>query len=118
MSDEHVRPQFDQASVTPTSAGPPAVYHMAQATLPVLPQQVAPKNPGLALVTSFFFPGLGTLMNGQAGKGIGIFVGYAISWVLCLVLIGFIGVFGFWVWGMVDAYQGAKKWNSAHGILS
>jgi len=82
------------------------------------PAQVAPKNPGIALVASFFFPGLGSLMNGEAGKGIGIFVGYVFSWMLTIILIGFIGVFGFWVWGMVDGYQGARKWNAAHGIIS
>jgi TM2 domain-containing membrane protein YozV len=80
--------------------------------------QVAPKNPGLALLASFFIPGLGSLMNGDVGKGIAIFAGYVISWVLVLVIIGFFGLFGFWVWGMVDAYQGARKWNAAHGILS
>jgi TM2 domain-containing membrane protein YozV len=80
--------------------------------------QVAPKNPGLALLASFFFPGLGTLMNGQAGKGVGIFVGYVVSWFLIVVIVGFVGVLGFWVWGMVDAYQGAKSWNARHGIIS
>jgi hypothetical protein len=23
-----------------------------------------------------------------------------------------------WVWGMVDAYQGAQRWNHRHGIIS
>ena len=32
-----------------------------------------------------------------------------------IVLVGIVGVFGFWVWGMVDAYQGARRWNAAHG---
>lgn len=82
------------------------------------PQQVSAKSPGVALLASFFFPGLGTLMNGQVGKGIVIFVGYFFSWILTLVLIGIVGVVGFWVWGMVDAYQGAQKWNTAHGIIS
>ena len=92
---------------------------------------VAPKNPALALVAAFFVPGLGTMINGQVGKGVGILVGsamrsveagilvgYVISMMLTLVLIGFVGVFGFWVWGMVDAYSGAKRWNAAHGIIS
>jgi hypothetical protein len=38
--------------------------------------------------------------------------------VLVIVLVGFLGVFGFWVWGMVDAYQGAREWNARHGIYS
>jgi len=80
--------------------------------------QVAPKNPGIALLASFFIPGLGTMMNGQAGKGVGILIGYIVSWFLTIILIGFVGLFGFWVWGMVDAYQGAKSWNARHGIIS
>ena len=80
--------------------------------------QVAPKNPGIALLASFFIPGLGTIMNGQAGKGAGILVGYIVSWFLTIILIGFVGLVGFWIWGMVDAYQGAKSWNARHGIIS
>jgi TM2 domain-containing membrane protein YozV len=80
--------------------------------------QVAPKNPGLALLASFFFPGLGTLMNGQAGKGIAIFALYFVSWLFAFILIGIPFLFGFWVWGMVDAYTGAKKWNARHGVIS
>ena len=81
-------------------------------------QQVAPKNPAIALLASFFFPGLGTLMNGQAGKGIVIFAGYLVAWMFAFILIGIPFVFGFWVWGMVDAYSGAKNWNARHGIIS
>jgi TM2 domain-containing membrane protein YozV len=81
-------------------------------------QQVAPKNPAIALLAAFFIPGLGSMMNGQVGKGVGILIGYVVSWFLTIILIGFVGLVGFWVWGMVDAYQGAKKWNAQHGILS
>lgn len=80
--------------------------------------QVAPKNPGLALLVSFFFPGVGSMMNGDAGKGIGILIGYLVSWFLVIVFVGLLGVLGFWVWGMVDAYRGAQKWNARHGIIS
>jgi TM2 domain-containing membrane protein YozV len=80
--------------------------------------QVAPKNPGIALLASFFLPGLGTMINGEAGKGIAILLGYFVSWMLVIVFIGIFGIIGFWIWGMVDAYQGAVKWNARHGILS
>jgi len=79
---------------------------------------VSPKNPALSLLASFFLPGLGSMINGDVGKGIGILCGYLVSAVLVLILIGFFGLFGFWIWGMVDAYQGAQKWNARHGILS
>lgn len=79
---------------------------------------VAPKNPAISLLASFFIPGLGSMINGDVGKGIGILVGYLISLVLVLVIIGVLGVFAFWIFGMVDAYQGAKLWNAKHGIIS
>lgn len=66
----------------------------------------------------FFFPGLGSLMNGDLAKGIGIFAGYCVSWVMAFILIGIPFLFGFWIWGMVDAYGGAKKWNARRGIIS
>src|SRR4029079_9172561 len=37
---------------------------------------VAPKNPGVSLIASFFLPGLGTMLNVEVGKGVGILVGY------------------------------------------
>jgi TM2 domain-containing membrane protein YozV len=80
--------------------------------------QVAPKSPGLALLGSFFFPGLGQLMNGQVGKGIAMFVAYLISVVLLFVVIGVLLVPAIWIWSMVDAYSGAQQWNARHGILS
>jgi TM2 domain-containing membrane protein YozV len=80
--------------------------------------QVAPKNPAISLLVSFFIPGVGSMMNGDVGKGVGILVGYLISCVLILVLIGIVGVIGFWIWGLIDAYSGAKRWNMRHGIIS
>lgn len=79
---------------------------------------VAPKNPALMLLASFFIPGLGSMLNGETGKGVGILIGYICSVFLIIAFIGILGVFGFWIWGMVDAYQGAQKWNARHGIIS
>jgi TM2 domain-containing membrane protein YozV len=79
---------------------------------------VAPKNPGLALLASFFIPGLGSLINGKVGLGIAIFICYVIALATMLVVIGFVLVPAVWVWGMCDAYTGAKNWNRRHGILS
>ena len=90
-----------------THGGLPAGYH-----------SVAPKSPGLSLLASFFIPGLGTLLNGETGKGIGILVGYVVAILFSFILIGLPFVFGLWIWGMVDAYQGAQKRNARHGILS
>lgn len=104
-----------QAALPAPAPGPSPWPGPAQ---PIHFTQVAPKSPAVAALASFFLPGLGSMINGEVGKGIGILLGYFVSWVLVIVLVGIIGVFGFWVWGMVDAYQGAQKWNARHGIYS
>ncbi|MFN3338248.1 MAG: hypothetical protein ACK40Z_00990 [Dietzia sp.] len=74
------------------------------------------KEPALSLVLSFFLPGLGTLINGQTGKGIGIMAGYFLGVLLSVVLIGIPIMLGFWVWGMIDGYSGAKEHNLRNGF--
>jgi TM2 domain-containing membrane protein YozV len=91
-------------------------YPMGYAAAPAM--QVAPKNPGIALLISFFIPGVGSLYAGKTTTGVIILIGYIISWLLTLIIIGFVGVFGFWVWGMIDAYQAAQSWNRERGIES
>jgi TM2 domain-containing membrane protein YozV len=81
-------------------------------------RQVVPKNAGIALLISFFVPGVGSLYAGKTNTGVVILVGYIISWLLTIVIIGIAGVIGFWIWGMVDAYQAAQAWNRARGIES
>jgi TM2 domain-containing membrane protein YozV len=91
-------------------------YQQGYAGPPVM--QVVPKNAGIAILISFFIPGVGSLYAGKTSTGVIILVGYIVSWVLTLVIIGFVGIFGFWVWGMIDAYQAAQAWNRARGIVS
>ncbi len=79
---------------------------------------VAPKNPAVSLIVSFFIPGVGSMINGDAGTGIAILVLYIIGWVLVIGLIGIPLAIGAWIWGMVDAYRGAQRWNARHGIIS
>jgi len=79
---------------------------------------VAPKNPAVSLIVSFFIPGVGSMMNGDTGIGVTILLLYILGLVLSWLLIGIPLLIGMWVWGMVDAYQGAQRWNRAHGILS
>lgn len=109
--------------------GPPAAPNYAPPGYPQQPHNaphgypapygmVMPKNPAISLLVSFFIPGVGSMINGDAGKGVGILIGYFISWLLTIVIIGFFGVIAFWVWGMVDAYSGAVNWNRRHGIVS
>jgi len=79
---------------------------------------VAAKNPGVSLIASFFLPGLGTMLNGEVGKGVGILVGYFACLFLFFLVVPLLAAVGIWVWGMVDAYRGAQQWNRRHGILS
>jgi TM2 domain-containing membrane protein YozV len=44
------------------------------------------KNPGVAAVLSFLWPGLGQIYNGQIGKGIGIMVALALLGILAIPL--------------------------------
>ena len=93
-------------------------FFEADAVISVLPGIIPVTFPALSALASFFLPGLGSMINGDVAKGIGILIGYFISWVLVIVLVGIVGVLGFWVWGMVDAAEGARRWNARHGILS
>lgn len=79
---------------------------------------VVPKNPGIGLLVSFFIPGLGSMVNGKVGLGITILLVYIVGVFLSLVIIGIPIAIGAWIWGMVDGYRSAQKWNRAHGILS
>ena len=97
-----------------TVAGQPPVMYPGVGYAPM----VAPKSPGLALLGSFFLPGLGQLINGDAAKGVLMFLGYVFSFLLMFVLVGFLTAPAIWIWGMVDAYTGAQRWNMQRGIVS
>jgi TM2 domain-containing membrane protein YozV len=79
---------------------------------------IAPKNPAVSLIVSFLIPGVGSMINGDTGIGVTILVLYILGWVLAVFLIGIPLAIGAWIWGMIDAYQGAQRWNARHGILS
>ena len=68
----------------------------------------AGKNPAVALILSLVIPGVGQFYNGDNKKGAIILGGYFVSWILAAAVIGFAGVIGFWVWGMIDAYNVAS----------
>lgn len=86
------------------------------------PQQpyrvVVPRNTFLAVLASFFVPGLGSMINGKIAKGILILSCYLISWLLCFFVVGFILFPACWIWGMIAGARDARKWNTAHGIIS
>jgi TM2 domain-containing membrane protein YozV len=90
-------------------------------------QVVAPKNPALMAIVSFFIPGLGSILNGDTTEG----VLFLVAEFIVMPFLFFIGLFlivlwipvgfawfGVWVWAIVHAYQGAVRWNAEHGIIS
>jgi TM2 domain-containing membrane protein YozV len=79
---------------------------------------VAPKNPALSVLLSVFIPGLGSMVNGNVGVGVTILVLNIMGLFLVLFLIGIPIMLGTWIWGLVDAYRSAQRWNAAHGIIS
>lgn len=100
----------------PMSAPPPPPSSYQPAPTTGYATGPAPKNPVISLVVSLIIPGVGTIINGETGKGIAILVGYVVALFLIFVLIGFLLAPAVWIYGMYDAYQGAKKWNVAHGF--
>lgn len=79
---------------------------------------VVPKNGAVGVLLSFFIPGLGSIVNGSVGLGLVILAADFVSWLLVFVLIGIPLVFAVWIWGMIDGYLSAQRWNRAHGIIS
>ncbi len=79
---------------------------------------VAPKSPALSVLLSVFIPGLGSMINDRVGTGVTILILNLAGIVLSLALIGIPLAIATWIWGLVDAYQSAQRWNQAHGIIS
>jgi TM2 domain-containing membrane protein YozV len=80
--------------------------------------QLVPKNPAVALIVSFFLPGVGSMISGQPAVGAAILVAYILGWILTLVIVGFLILLAAWVFGLVHAYQSAQRWNREHGFVS
>jgi TM2 domain-containing membrane protein YozV len=83
---------------------------------------VAPKNPAVSLIVSFFIPGVGSLVNGDTGIGLIILLLWLFAIGLDFTVIGLVlGLplgLAMFIWGLIDAYQGARRWNARHGIIS
>lgn len=106
------------ASSTPAQHAPSAPPYPA-VSVPVYPvMRVSPKSPGLALLGSFFVPGLGQLINGEVAKGILLFGIWCLALLLIIILVGLLIAPVVWLWAMVDAYSSAQRWNARHGIVS
>lgn len=73
------------------------------------------RNPGIAAVLSFFWPGVGQIYNGQMTKGLILVAINAICWLLNITLI--LSIIGIpvqavlTVYAIYDAYKTAQKLN-------
>lgn len=79
---------------------------------------IAPKSPGLALLISFFLPGVGSMYAGSVGLGVIILILWLISVVTVIIVIGWILAPACWIWGMIAACMNAQRWNRERGIIS
>jgi TM2 domain-containing membrane protein YozV len=72
------------------------------------------RNPVASLLASLLLPGLGTIINGETGKGILILIVWITAWILVLFTVGVIIVPAVWIYAMYDAFRGARRYNVAH----
>jgi TM2 domain-containing membrane protein YozV len=75
---------------------------------------ISSRNPVASLLASLLIPGLGTIINGETGKGAAILAAWITAWVLVLMTVGLILVPAVWIYAMYDAFQGARRYNLAH----
>lgn len=133
---------YDMPSNAPTSYSPRGSYDMPSSAPipygqqipgpfghPAVPYRQGPpvprpprKEPAISLLLSFLLPGVGSIVNGDTGKGVGILLGsymtMFLGFILAFVVVGLLILpvsFGLWVWGLIDAYQGAVRANQRNG---
>ena len=72
------------------------------------------RNPAASLLASLLVPGLGTIINGETGKGLLILGTWLLSWLLVLAVIGILLLPAVWIYAIYDGYQSARRYNLAH----
>ena len=80
------------------------------------------KNPIIAMIASFIFPGLGQIYNGETRKGIGYIIMGAIfismfiflmrGHIIAPILVSGVSIIILWISNMNDAYNTAKEIDS------
>ena len=68
------------------------------------------KSPGVAVVLSFFLPGLGSLYAEEYGAGFGLLLLWAVSLVLAIPTLGLLPLI-VWIIGMVAAHNNTQAYN-------
>jgi TM2 domain-containing membrane protein YozV len=105
-------PQPIQVVVQNQFTAPPPMYsspYVVPAYPPAL--YVRRKDPGVAVLCSFFLPGGGQLYNGQVGKGLAFMVATVVNFFLLFIGIGFLTGLATWIWAMIDAHGTAERIN-------
>ncbi len=82
------------------------------------------RKPWLALAMSFVLPGFGQLYNGEANKGIWLFLAFAFVsipgisfialyltgiWMMPTLIMSLIVTLGIWLYSMIDAWRNARR---------
>lgn len=74
------------------------------------------KNVVLAIILSVIFPGLGQIYLRLDKKGAYFIIGYVISAILILFLIGFLLCLVIWIWALVDTIQSVNAINNGENV--
>ena len=69
------------------------------------------KSEALAIILSFFIPGLGQIVMGETGKGVLMLILAIVGAVLTTACIGVLIYIPVWIWSIVDAYNLVKEYN-------
>ncbi len=84
------------------------------------------RKPWLALTMSLVLPGFGQLYNGEANKGVWLFLAFALfsipgisfialyltgSWMMPALIMSLVITLSIWLYGMLDAWRGAGRNN-------
>lgn len=118
----------------PTQA-PPLVPPVVESPLGPAIQK---KEPLLALILSFFIPGLGHLYDGLKKKGVSLIIAFIVIWFFifvssaittsstasgsssspyaCCTCIFFLAYLAIWVYGMYDSYISAQRINKGEKV--
>ena len=79
------------------------------------PQVYMPaKNPGIAVLLSFFLPGGGNLYAGSTAAGVVLLICWFVSWLFMLAAMPVFLIV--WIVGMATAYGAAVKFNQRNGV--
>ena len=80
------------------------------------PAVVEEKNILVSVILSIIFPGLGHFYLNLNHKGILFLLGYIISAVLVIIIIGWILCFIIWVWALIDVVQSTNAINNGEHV--